>query len=39
MVAALGDQPITQEILEESIQANPSSLSTPKRVKIGFDSY
>ena len=39
MVAALADQPITQQILEESIQANPSSLSTPKRVKIGFDSY
>ena len=39
MVAALADQPITQQILEESIQANPSSLSTPKRVKIGFDTF
>ena len=39
MVAALADQPITQQILEESIQANPSSLSAPKRVKIGFDTF
>ncbi|NLZ18964.1 MAG: AAA family ATPase [Bacteroidales bacterium] len=39
MVAALADQGITQQILEESINSNPSSLSAPKRVRIGFDSY
>ena len=39
MVAALADQGITEQILEESIQANPSSLTISKRVKIGFDSY
>jgi len=39
MVAALADQPITQQILEESIQANPSSLTIQKRVKIGFDTF
>ena len=38
MVAALADEPISQRILEESIRCNPSSLSAPKRPKIGFDS-
>ena len=38
MVAALADEPITQAILEKSIKGNPSSLSAPKRPKIGFDS-
>ena len=38
MVAALSDEPITQQILEESIRCNPSSLAGPKRPKIGFDN-
>ncbi|MBR5724644.1 MAG: ATP-binding protein, partial [Bacteroidales bacterium] len=38
MVAALGDEPITQRSLEESIRCNPSSLSAPKRPRIGFDN-
>ena len=38
MVAALADESISQEILEKSIKGNPSSLSAPKRPRIGFDS-
>ena len=38
MVAALSDEPITQQALEESIRCNPSSLAAPKRPKIGFNS-
>ena len=38
MVAALADEPISQQILEESLRCNPSSLSAPKRPKIGFDN-
>ena len=38
MVAALADEPITQQVLEKSIKGNPSSLSAPKRPKIGFDN-
>ncbi len=38
MVAALADEPISQHILEESLRCNPSSLSAPKRPKIGFDN-
>ena len=38
MVAALADEPITQQVLEKSISGNPSSLSAPKRPKIGFDN-
>ena len=38
MVAALGDEAISQQILEKSIKGNPSSLSAPKRPKIGFDN-
>ena len=38
MVAALADEPISQRILEESLRCNPSSLSAPKRPKIGFDN-
>ena len=38
MVAALADEPISQRIVEESLRCNPSSLSAPKRPKIGFDN-
>ncbi len=37
MVAALGDEPICQRILEESVRCNPSSLARKTdRIKIGF---
>lgn len=38
MVAALADELITQQGLEESIRCNPSSLSVTKRQTIGFDN-
>ena len=38
MVAALADEPISQQILEKSVSGNASSLSIPKRPKIGFDN-
>ena len=38
MVAALSDEPISQQILEESIRCNPSSLAAPKRPRIGFNN-
>ena len=38
MVAALGDEPISQQVLEQSLRSNPSSLAAPKRPRIGFDN-